>query len=475
MIFFVKDFLAVVTKHQFGSLDSVRFIFAQPPLFIPISKRLTMNIPHTDKPRVVIIGGGFGGIQLAKALAKAPVQVVLFDRNNYHTFQPLLYQVATAGLEPDSIAFPLRKVFNKQRNMFFRWGNVERVVPEKNTIEISIGELQYDYLVLASGSTTNFFGMQSVAENAMPMKSVSEALNLRSTILQAFEEATLTDDTKERQELMTFVVVGGGPTGVETAGALAELKKHVLQHDFPELDLRLMRIYLLEATPRLLNGMSDIAGEKAVAFLQEMGVNVLLGAAVKNYDGASIHLQDGSAIASKTLIWAAGVVGDMPQGIEQSAIVRGNRINVDIHNRVEGHPNIFAIGDVASMRGTDERFPNGHPMVAPVAMQQGQLLARNFPKILAGQELEPFRYFDKGSMATVGRNKAVVDIHKVRFQGWLAWVAWLGLHLLMLVGFRNKLIVMTNWIWNYLSYDRGTRLIVRPFKKKTAHTETKES
>jgi NADH dehydrogenase len=434
-----------------------------------------MNIPKTDKPRVVIVGGGFGGIQLARLLAKAPVQVVLFDRNNYHTFQPLLYQVSTAGLEPDSIAFPLRKVFNKQRNMFFRWGEVQRIIPETNTIETSIGELEYDYLVFASGSTTNFFGMKTVADNAMPMKTVSEALNLRSTILQAFEEATLTDDTKERQELMTFVVVGGGPTGVETAGALAELKKHVLQHDFPELDLRLMRIYLLEASPRLLNGMSDVAGEKAVQFLQQLGVNVLLGAAVKDYDGSAIKLQDGSAITSKTLIWAAGVVGEMPQGLDKSVIQRGNRIKVDAYNRVEGHANIFAIGDVAAMPGTDERFPNGHPMVAPVAMQQGQLLARNFPKLLAGQELEAFRYFDKGSMATVGRNKAVVDIHKVRFQGWLAWVAWLGLHLLMLVGFRNKLIVLTNWVWNYISYDRGTRLIVRPFKKKKRTEAVEES
>jgi len=442
---------------------------------VPFCIGCTMNIPKTDKPRVVIVGGGFGGIQLARLLAKAPVQVVLFDRNNYHTFQPLLYQVSTAGLEPDSIAFPLRKVFNKQRNMFFRWGEVQRIIPEANRIETSIGELEYDYLVFASGSTTNFFGMKTVAENAMPMKSVSEALNLRSTILQAFEEATLTDDTKERQELMTFVVVGGGPTGVETAGALAELKKHVLQHDFPELDLRLMRIYLLEASPRLLNGMSDIAGEKAVQFLQQLGVNVLLGAAVKDYDGSAIKLQDGSAITSKTLIWAAGVVGEMPEGLDKSIIQRGNRIKVDAYNRVEGHANIFAIGDVAAMPGTDERFPNGHPMVAPVAMQQGQLLARNFPKLLAGQELEAFRYFDKGSMATVGRNKAVVDIHKVRFQGWLAWVAWLGLHLLMLVGFRNKLIVLTNWVWNYISYDRGTRLIVRPFKKKKRTEAVEES
>jgi NADH dehydrogenase len=394
------------------------------------------------------------------------VQVVLFDRNNFHTFQPLLYQVSTAGLEPDSIAFPLRKIFKNSKNVFFRWGEVLRVVPERNTLETSIGKIEYDYLVLATGSTTNFFGMQGVADNAMPMKTVAEALNLRSLILQAFEQATLTNDPKERQELMTFVVVGGGPTGVETAGALEELKKHVLPQDFPELDLRLMRVYLLEATPRLLNGMSDNAGNKAVQFLQSMGVNVLLGASVKEYDGATIQLQDGSAIAAKTLIWAAGVIGATVDGFAKDTIVRGNRLKVDAHNRVEGYGNVYAIGDVAAMPNTDERFPNGHPMVAPVAMQQGQLLAKNLIRLTKRAPMEAFRYFDKGSMATVGRNRAVVDIHKLRFSGWLAWVTWLGLHLLMLVGFRNKVIVLINWIWNYISYDRGTRIIVRPFRRK---------
>ena len=421
-----------------------------------------MNIPSTDKPRVVIVGGGFGGIQLAKDLAKAPVQVVLLDRNNYHTFQPLLYQVSTAGLEPDSIAFPLRKVFKKQRNVLFRWCEVERVEPERNLVRTSVGEIEYDYLVLATGSDTNFFGMQGVAERALPMKSVSEAMRIRNAVLQAFEAATITDNQKERQELMTFVVVGGGPTGVETAGALAELKKHVLPHDYPELDLRLMRIYLLEAAPRALNGMSDAAGEKAAKFLQEMGVHVLFGATVTDYDGVTIRLQDGSAIASKTLIWAAGVVGESPEGLRPEARGRGKRLAVDACNRVAGYDNIFAIGDAAIMSDADERYPHGHPMVAPVAMQQGQLLAKNLSRLLEGKEPEAFRYFDKGSMATVGRNKAVVDIHKIRFQGWLAWVAWLGLHLLMLVGFRNKLVVLTNWIWNYISYDRGTRVIVSP-------------
>jgi NADH dehydrogenase len=429
-----------------------------------------MNIPSTNKPRIVIVGGGFGGIQIARALSGEAVQVVLFDRNNFHTFQPLLYQVSTAGLEPDSIAFPLRKIFKRSKNVFFRWGEVERVVPEKNLLETSIGTLEYDYLVLATGSTTNFFGMKGVAENAMPMKTVSEALNLRSVILQAFEEATLTNDPKERQELMTFVVVGGGPTGVETAGALAELKKHVLPHDFPELDLRLMRVYLLEATPRLLNGMSENSGTNAVESLQAMGVNVLPGASVKDYDGATIRLQDGSVIASKTLIWAAGVIGETIDGFAKESILRGNRLKVNEYNLVEGYGNIYAIGDVAVMPGTsDERYPNGHPMVAPVAMQQGQLLAKNLLCLTRQEPLEAFRYFDKGSMATVGRNHAVVDIGKFRFTGWLAWIMWLGLHLLMLVGFRNKVIVLINWIWNYLSYDRGTRLIVRPFKRKTSH------
>jgi NADH dehydrogenase len=433
-----------------------------------------LNIPPKNgQTRVVLVGGGFGGIELVLALKNKNVQVVVLDKNNYFTFQPLLYQVATAGLEPDSIAYPLRKIFKGFRNVHFRVGEAVRVDAARKVLETSIGEVEYDCLVIATGSKTNFFGMQELEDHSMGMKSVPEALNIRSLVLQSFEQATLTDDAKRRQELMTFVVVGGGPTGVETAGALAELKKHVLQKDYPELDLRLMRIYLLEAAPRLLNGMSDIAGAKAVEFLQVMGVNVLLGAQVKSYDGDTVQMQDGSAIASRTLVWAAGVAGAAVQGLE-GAVVRGNRLKVDEYNRVENtnggetrYDGVFAIGDVAAMPNTtDTRYPNGHPMVAPVAMQQGQLLAKNILAMQQNQALTPFRYFDKGSMATVGRNKAVVDIHKVRFQGWFAWVAWLGLHLIMLVGFRNKVVVTFNWIWNYFSYDRGTRLIVRPFTRK---------
>lgn len=428
-----------------------------------------MNIPHSTQqstqPRIVIIGGGFAGLQFVRALKNQDVQVVILDKNNYHTFQPLLYQVATAGLEPDSIAYPLRKIFKGHRNVHFRLGEATGVLPEQNILQTTIGEIRYDYLVIATGTKTNFFGMSSVAENAMGMKTVPEALDIRSVVLQSFEEATLTDDPKRRQELMTFVVVGGGPTGVETAGALAELKKHVLYKDFPELDLRLMRIYLLEASPRLLNGMSDIAGKKAIDFLQAMGVNVLPGAQVKSYNGETIFMNDGSTIVSRTLIWAAGVAGAAISGLE-SAMERGNRYAVDEYNRIKGFDNIFAVGDVALMLNKDAEYPNGHPMMAPVAMQQGYLLGKNLLRLLRGEQALPFAYFDKGSMATVGRNKAVVDIGAIRFQGWFAWVTWLLLHVYMLIGFRNKLIVSLNWVWNYLTYDRGTRLIVRPFRRK---------
>lgn len=444
------------------------------------SKSMLHVPPAQGKPRIVIIGGGFGGLMAVKHLKNRDVQVVVIDKNNYHTFQPLLYQVATAGLEPDSIAYPLRKIFKGMRNVHFRMGEALRVRPDERLLETSIGNIEYDYLIIATGSRTNFFGMHRVEDHAMGMKTVEEALNIRSLALQSFEQATLVTEAKQRQELMTFVVVGGGPTGVETAGALAELKKHVLPKDFPELDLRLMRIYLLEAMPRLLNGMSDVAGEKAVEYLQAMGVNVLLGAHVKNYDGETVQMNDGSAIAARTLIWAAGVTGAPIAGLDD-ALVRGQRLYVDVFNRVQAsngdlYNRIFAIGDVAVMPTSaelDARYPNGHPMVAPVAMQQGALVARNILALQAGRAPKPFVYFDKGSMATVGRNKAVVDIHKIRFQGWLAWIAWLGLHLIMLVGFRNKVIVAVNWVWNYFSYDRGTRLIVHPFKRRRGYAEQK--
>lgn len=422
-----------------------------------------MNIPNVEIPRIVIIGGGFGGITLAQSLRQKNAQVVLIDKNNYHTFQPLLYQVATAGLEPDSIAYPLRKLFENQPNLFFRLAEAQRIDTENNTLETSIGPIDFDYLVIASGSDTNFFGLKELEKLSMTMKSVSEALDLRSYILQNFESALLTSDIGEQNSYMNFVLVGAGPTGVELAGALAELKKHVLPKDYPDLDLRRMKINLVEAADKVLPPMSKQASEKALKYLQNLGVNVWLNTAVENYDGETVTIKDGKNFKTKTLIWSAGVKGAVVNGLKEEAIVHG-RIAVDEFNKVKGYKNIFAIGDVALMK--TELYPKGHPMVAPVANQQGAHLSNNFMKELKGKPMEPFKYFDKGSMATIGRNRAVVDLHKFRFQGTFAWLVWMFVHLISLVGFRNKIVTFFNWVYNYFIFEKGVRLIIRPYKRK---------
>lgn len=427
------------------------------------------------KKKIVIIGGGFGGIELAKKLKSENVDIVILDKHNYHTFQPLLYQVATGGLEADSIAFPIRKIFKGQKNLKFRVTEVKKVVPEENKLATTIGDIEYDYLVIATGSTSNFFGQTEISQNAMPMKSIPEALNLRSLILQNLEAAIIAKDPKTEHELLNFVVVGGGPTGVETAGAIAELKKHVLKNDYPELDLNKVNIYLIEGSPELLGAMSVQAQQKSKAFLEELGVTVYTEARVQGYDGKTLSLVDGRNIGSATVIWSAGVKGVVLEGLNTEIIVRGNRLKVNDINLVEGYQNIFAIGDVAAMI-TDET-PNGHPGVAPAAIQQGKQLAKNLVNIIENKPTTPFKYFDKGAMATVGRNRAVVDINKIRFQGIFAWFTWMFVHLMTLVGFRNKLVVFVNWVWSYFSYDRGTRLIIRPFKPykeyKKAHDPEK--
>ena len=428
-------------------------------------KKNPLRIPRSEHPRVVIIGGGFGGIQLAKKLAKAKVQVVLFDRNNYHTFQPLLYQVATAGLEPDAIAGPLRKLLENSKNVFFRMGEVNNIKPEVKTIFTSIGSMTYDYLVIASGSKTNYFGNDQKFELAFPLKQVPQALNLRSHILQNFEQAVLTSDQDELEKLLNIVIVGGGPTGVELSGALGELKKHVLPKDYPDLDLDHMNIYLVEGMDKLLGGMSDFAHQRALKDLKKFDVKVKLNTTVEDFDGEYVTFKNQEKVKTNTLVWAAGVTGNLISGIPADSIER-NRYKVNHFNQINGYKDIFAVGDIAMMQ--TEEFPKGHPMLAPVAIQQGEQLANNLKRLVTNKEMEPFNYFDKGSMATVGRNKAVVDLPKnINFGGFFAWFVWMFIHLISIIGFRSKLVVLTNWIWNYFTYDRGTRLIIRPFKMKS--------
>jgi NADH dehydrogenase len=423
----------------------------------------------TRFPQVVIIGGGFGGLEVAKALANQPVDVLMLDKHNYHTFQPLLYQVATGSLEAGSIAFSLRKNFDNQKNFRFRVAEALRVNPEKNTIDTTIGEIPYDYLVLATGSTTNFFGNKDIAYNAMPMKSIREALDLRYMILQHFEEAVLKKTQEEREPYLNFVLVGAGPTGVELAGALAELRNHVLTKDYPELKKEEMKVYLVDFMPRVLGAMSDQASAAAKEFLTGMGVEVMLNTKVENYDGERITFEGGRSIRSHNVIWSAGVMGSVPEGIDRNIIERGNRIRVDNICRVEGFDNIFAIGDVAAMITADT--PKGHPGVAQVAIQMGKLTGKNILQLIKGDAAEPFKYFDKGSLATIGRNKAVADLGKIKFQGFFAWVVWMFVHLISLLGFRNKVVVFIHWVGSYVSNNGGSRLIIRRFTKEAAPHE----
>lgn len=425
---------------------------------------MQLNIPDTKQKRILIAGGGFAGLKLATRLAGTDFQVVLIDKNNFHQFQPLFYQVATAGLEPSAISFPLRKIFQKTENIFIRVAEIVSVDTEKQVLATSLGSMSYDILVLAMGVGTNFFGMEQVERNAIPMKSVSEALRLRNTILQNFEDALVETNPEKIQALLNIVVVGGGPTGVEISGTLAEMKKFILPKDYPELDFTKMNIYLLEAADRVLAGMTTHSSITAQKYLQNLGVNVLLNAQVSDYDGSKVNILNGIQIPVKTLVWAAGVSGKMTEGLNKDVYERGNRIRVNNFNQVPGCENIYALGDCAFM--TEKNYPNGHPQVAQPAIQQAKLLAHNLKQQLRNKPMIPFNYHNKGAMATIGRNQAVVELPFMKFYGFFAWLTWMFVHLMAIVGVKNRLLIFINWFWNYVTYDQSLRLIINTVKEK---------
>jgi NADH dehydrogenase len=425
------------------------------------------TISHTSNQKtikVVVIGGGFGGLKLARSLNnKKGFEITLIDRFNYHQFQPLFYQVATAGLDASNISFPLRKVFHKSRNVHLRMAEVKNIISAENKMITDIGEFSYDILVIATGADTNFFDNQQLTVNAFPMKSTVEALQIRHRLIQNFEDALHVKDEKELQRLMTIIVVGGGPTGVEMGGAIADMRRFVLPKDYPELDFSKMKIYLLEGSPKTLGTMSDKSSEDSREYLQKLGVIVKNDTIVKNYDGKTVTMQSGEAIEASMVIWAAGIKGNVPEGISKELVVRGNRIKVDRMNKILGFENIYAVGDVAYME--TQKYPHGHPQVASTAIQQGKLLAHNLIMKTKNKQQKEFEYFDKGSMATVGRNLAVVDIPrpKLHFKGFFAWLIWMGLHLVLLLGVKNRLAVFSNWVYNYITYDQNLRLIFKEF------------
>ncbi|BAX80424.1 NAD(P)/FAD-dependent oxidoreductase [Labilibaculum antarcticum] len=431
------------------------------------------NIPENGKIRIVIIGGGFAGLKLARQLVKTKYQVVLIDKNNFHQFQPLFYQVATSGLEPSSIAFPLRKIFQKRKNVHFRMAELLEVNPNIQEVYTSLGSLKYDHLVLATGVDTNYFGNKNIEEFGIPMKSVSEAIFLRNSILRNYEKALNESDPKKAANYMNIVLVGGGPTGVELAGALAEMKNEILPKDYPELDFSLMNVYLFEASNRLLSGMSEKASAKAKSYLEKLGVIVKTEARVADYDGLKISLADGEEFNSYTLVWAAGVVANPIKGISEIAATRGGRLRVDLFNRVSGLNNVYALGDLALQKEGEHQ--NGHPQVAQVGLQQAAVLGKNLINIQKGKEMKAFHYKDRGSLATIGKNLAVADLPGVKIQGFLAWILWLFVHLMAIVGVKNRFFILVNWVWNYWTSDQSLRVLIRPDKRSFTDRASKRN
>ncbi len=429
-------------------------------------------LPESELPRIVIIGGGFAGLSLTENLKKANVQVVLIDKNNYHQFQPLLYQVATSGLEPDSVAFPFRKQISKYKNVIFRLAEAKGIDTKSKIIYTNKGYLSYDYLVLATGTITNFFGIKNIEENSLGLKSICDSLDIRHMMLQNLEQATITCNDKERDALTNFVVVGGGPAGVETAGALAEFKKYILPKDYPEYPSSIMNIYLLEGSDKLISSMSEKASVKTLKYLEKLNVKVLFNEIVIDYDGEIITTKKGKEIPAKNLIWTAGIKGQLPEGINQKCLVSGNRLKTNQYLQIEGLNNVFAIGDIASV--ISEKMPKGYPQVAQTAIQQGKIAAVNIMNTVKNKKLIPFYYKNKGLLATVGKRRAVADLGKLKFGGYFAWLLWSFVHLMSISGFRNKLLVALNWAVSYFSYEKSNRLIIRNYKAKKQNSFQKQ-
>ncbi len=418
------------------------------------------NIERTDKKRIVIVGGGLGGLELAFKLVDDDYQVVLVDKNNYHQFPPLIYQVASGGLEPSSISFPFRRLFQGKKDFFFRMAEVESVNTDKKTIKTTVGEIDYDYLVLAFGAKTNFFGNKDIEATTLPMKSVSEAMKLRNTILRNLELALTEEDPARKQALMNIVVVGGGASGVEIAGAVAEMKKNIIARDYPDLDSSQMHIYLVNAGDRLLAAMDPVSSKRAERDLKDLHVHIRQPQFATEYKDGILKTSAGLEIPTQTVIWVSGICANTIEGFPAESIGHAGRLLTDRFCRVKGVEDVYAIGDVSLVEG-DEEYPLGHPQLAQVAMQQAKTVAKNFKAMLKGKELKPFRYKNLGVMATIGRNHAVAEISGNKFGGFPAWALWLVVHLRSILGVKNKTFILLNWVWNYINYKQSLRLILK--------------
>jgi len=413
-------------------------------------------MPERDK-KIVIVGGGFAGLHLAKKLSNSVYHVLLIDKENHYQFQPLFYQVASARLEPSNISFPFRKIFQRSRNVDYRLAEVKKVNPEMNTVETSIGSISYDLLVMANGCKTNFFGNKEIADHALSMKTTQEAIDIRNEILLSFERY-ISAGSSEKEGLLNLVIVGAGPTGVELAGAFAEMKKYVLPRDYPGVDFKSMRVIVIEGSPHTLNSMSDVAKKASRKYLEDMGVELFTETVVSAYDGKTLTLKNGKEIKTRNVIWAAGVTGNVIEGIPTEKIVR-NRYIVDRYNKVKGYENIYALGDIAYME--TPKYPQGHPQLANVAINQAKNLGKNLLGILKNNPLTEYEYKDLGSMATIGKRRAVVDLPWLKFHGGLAWLTWMFLHLMLILSVKNKIKIFINWSWHYFTNDSSLRLIFK--------------